>query len=227
MADAGVSPGGIETLDGSRCADAASTQPAGPRAAAAGAPRTLAPGADDASWPGRTPIRAELEALLDEFDGAKAGSRSSGLPNSMIARARGRYGARRVLDDLRSKGVADEVLERAAAALKGRSSRGTRRLAQALRPATDRPAGEVPGRPASCTAADSAAEIIRQVIGGDLGRRVGRRRCCPAHAASVARESNAADRGGAGTKFTGLAGFSGLTGFSGAHCAHRTIPGFP
>jgi regulatory protein len=58
-----------------------------------------------------------IEALLDEFQ-RKGWLSESRLIEQMVAKARGRYGLRRVLDRLQQKGATDETLDEAALAMK-------------------------------------------------------------------------------------------------------------
>ncbi len=60
---------------------------------------------------------AAVDALLDELQ-RKGWLSDHRLAEQAITSARGRYGPRRVLDRLRSKGVDEDELERAAAGLK-------------------------------------------------------------------------------------------------------------
>ena len=108
----------------------------------------------------------ELAALLDEFERCGWLSEQR-LAEQHVARARGRYGTRRVLNDLRGKGVTGEVLEQAAALLKGSELDQARAVWRKRfgQPATDpkeraRQSRFLHGRGFS-------AEVIRRIVGGE------------------------------------------------------------
>jgi regulatory protein len=106
-----------------------------------------------------------VDALLDELQ-SKGWLSDQRLAEQAITSARGRYGPRRVLDRLRSKGVDEDELERAAAGLK-REELDNARAVWAKRfgqPATNlqekaRQARFLAGRGFS-------SDVIRQVLGG-------------------------------------------------------------
>jgi regulatory protein len=108
----------------------------------------------------------ELAALLDDLE-CRGWLSEQRLAEQHLARAKGRYGARRVLSDLRGKGVAGEVLERAAAQLK------TSELEDA-RAVWRKRFGRAPADPKErarqfrfLQGRGFSAEVIRQVVGSD------------------------------------------------------------
>lgn len=86
-----------------------------------------------------------------------------------VAKARGRYGAVRVLRDLSSKGVAGDVLEQTAALLKGSELEQARTVWRKRfgEPAVD--AKERAKQWRFLHGRGFSAEIIRQVVGGEWG----------------------------------------------------------
>ena len=108
----------------------------------------------------------EVAAVLDEFE-RRGWLSERRLAEQQIAKAKGRYGVRRVLHDLREKRVASDVLKEAAVQLKrseledaravwrkrfGRVASGPRERAKQAR--------FLEGRGLS-------AEVVRRVVGGD------------------------------------------------------------
>jgi regulatory protein len=108
----------------------------------------------------------DVAALLDELE-RRGWLSETRLAEQHIARAEGRYGARRVLHDLRDKGVANPVLQQAAGELK-RSELASARTVWRKRfgkPPADpreraRQARFLEGRGFS-------TEVVRRVVGGD------------------------------------------------------------
>ena len=111
---------------------------------------------------------AELAALLDELE-QRGWLSEQRLAEQHVARARGRYGAGRVLRDLSNKGVAAEILEQTAAVLK-RSELEQARAVWRKRfgvPAAD--AKERARQWRFLHGRGFSAEVIRQVVGGEWG----------------------------------------------------------
>ncbi len=115
---------------------------------------------------------AELAQLLDELE-QRGWLSEQRLAEQQVARARGRYGARRVLSDLCSKGVAEPVLEQTAALLKGTELDEARavwrkRFGQA---SADSQASTSPRERARQArflhGRGFSAEVIRRVVGGE------------------------------------------------------------
>lgn len=112
----------------------------------------------------------ELAGLLDELE-RRGWLSEQRLAEQQVARARGRYGTRRVLSDLRSKGVAEEVLEQTAARLKGSELEEARavwrkRFGQAAGRAQDSADPRERARQARFLHGRGfSAEVIRRVIG--------------------------------------------------------------
>jgi len=107
----------------------------------------------------------ELDGLLDEFE--KQGWLSERrLADQAVVLARGRYGSRRVLDQLRQKGVAGEPLARAMDALKAQELES----AQAVwRKRFGRPAADLSEKAKQArflAARGFAPEAIQQVLKG-------------------------------------------------------------
>jgi len=67
----------------------------------------------------------ELEALIDEFE-QRGWLSEQRLTDQAVTRAQGRHGSRRVLDNLRQKGVTGEPLARATDALKAQELESAR-----------------------------------------------------------------------------------------------------
>jgi len=114
---------------------------------------------------GAETVPGELEALIDEFE-RQGWLSEHRLADQAVLLARGRYGSRRVLDQLRQKGVSGEPLARAMDALKAQE------LESALavwRKRFGRPAADLAekGKQARFLAARGfAPEAIQQVLKG-------------------------------------------------------------
>ena len=107
----------------------------------------------------------ELDGLLDEFE--KQGWLSEHrLADQAVVLARGRYGSRRVLDQLRQKGVAGEPLARAMDALKAQELESAQAVWRKRfgRPATD--LSEKAKQARFLAARGFAPEAIQQVLKG-------------------------------------------------------------
>jgi len=108
----------------------------------------------------------ELTALLDDLERCGWLSEQR-LAEQHLAKAKGRYGARRVLNDLRGKGVAGEVLARAATQLKASELENARAV---WRKRFGRPPGDLKERARQARFLQGrgfSAEVIRQVVGGE------------------------------------------------------------
>jgi regulatory protein len=110
---------------------------------------------------------SELATLLDDFE-RRGWLSEQRVAEQQVARARGRFGARRVLNDLKEKGVSAEARVRAAADLKRTELDNAREVWRKRfgQPPADlkdkaRQARFLAGRGFS-------AEVIRAVLGGDL-----------------------------------------------------------
>jgi regulatory protein len=108
----------------------------------------------------------QLASLLDDFE-RRGWLSEARVAEQHVARARGRYGPRRVLNDLKEKGVSGEALSRAAAELEQSELENAREVWRKRfgRPPEDlkekaRQARFLAGRGFS-------AEVIRAVLGGD------------------------------------------------------------
>lgn len=108
---------------------------------------------------------AELEALLDEFqrDGSLSEAR---LAEQMVHAARGRYGARRVAEKLREKGVGEETMAHAADVLRDQDL-ASARTAWRKRFKTSPTTLQERGKQARFLASRGfSGEVIRQVLAG-------------------------------------------------------------
>jgi regulatory protein len=108
----------------------------------------------------------ELAALLDDLE-QRGWLSEQRLAEQHVARAKGRYGARRVLADLRGKGVAGEVLERAAAQLKTSELEDARAVWRKRFGRTGADPKERARQSRFLQGRGFSTEVIRQVVGGD------------------------------------------------------------
>ena len=114
---------------------------------------------------GAETVPGELEALIDEFE-RQGWLSEHRLADQAVVFARGRYGGRRVLDQLGQKGVTGEPLARATDALKAQELES----AQAVwRKRFGRPAADLAEKAKQArflAARGFAPEVIQQVLKG-------------------------------------------------------------
>jgi len=114
---------------------------------------------------GAETVPGELEALIDEFE-RQGWLSEHRLADQAVVFARGRYGSRRVLDQLGQKGVTGEPLARATDALKAQELES----AQAVwRKRFGRPAADFAEKAKQArflAARGFAPEVIQQVLKG-------------------------------------------------------------
>jgi len=114
---------------------------------------------------GAETVPGELEALIDEFE-RQGWVSAHRLADQAVVFARGRYGSRRVLDQLGQKGVTGEPLARATDALKAQELES----AQAVwRKRFGRPAADLAEKAKQArflAARGFAPEVIQQVLKG-------------------------------------------------------------
>jgi regulatory protein len=109
---------------------------------------------------------AELAALLDDFE-QRGWLSEARVAEQHVARARARYGPRRVLNDLKERGLSGDALDRAAAQLKQAEFESA---AEVWRKRFGRPPEDLKekARQARFLAGRGfSAEVIRAVLGGD------------------------------------------------------------
>lgn len=114
----------------------------------------------------------ELAALLDDLE-RRGWLSEQRLAEQQVARSRGRYGTRRVLSDLRKKGVTAPVLEAAAAMLESSQLEEARAVWRKRfgRAGADPPASADPKERARQArflhGRGFSAEVIHRVVGGE------------------------------------------------------------
>jgi regulatory protein len=109
----------------------------------------------------------ELASLLDDFE-QRGWVSEARVAEQHLARARGRYGPRRVLKDLKEKGLSVDALDRAAAQLKQAEFESA---AEVWRKRFGKPPKDLhdKARQARFLAGRGfSAEVIRVVLGGEL-----------------------------------------------------------
>jgi regulatory protein len=114
---------------------------------------------------GAETIPGELDSLLDEFE-RQGWLSEHRLADQAVVLARGRYGSRRVLDQLRQKGVTGEPLVRAIDALKAQELESARAV---WRKRFGRPAADLAEKAKQArflAARGFAPEAIQQVLKG-------------------------------------------------------------
>ena len=114
---------------------------------------------------GAETVPGELEALIDEFE-RQGWLSEHRLADQAVVFARGRYGSRRVLDQLGQKGVTGEPLARATDALKAQELESAQAVWQKRfgRPAAD--LAEKAKQARFLAARGFAPEVIQQVLKG-------------------------------------------------------------
>jgi regulatory protein len=108
----------------------------------------------------------ELASLLDEFE-RRGWLSERRLAEQQVARARGRYGPKRVLHDLRAKGVEGSALEEVAAQLKAGELENARAV---WRKRFGRPPADLNERARQTrflAGRGFSSEAIRQVLAGE------------------------------------------------------------
>jgi len=114
---------------------------------------------------GAETVPGELEALIDEFE-RQGWLSEHRLADQAVVFARGRYGSRRVLDQLGQKGVTGEPLARATDALKAQELESARAV---WRKRFGRPAADLAEKAKQArflAARGFAPEVIQQVLKG-------------------------------------------------------------
>jgi regulatory protein len=114
---------------------------------------------------GAETIPGELDSLLDEFE-RQGWLSEHRLADQAVVLARGRYGSRRVLDQLRQKGVTGEPLVRAIDALKAQELESARAV---WRKRFGRPAADLAEKAKQArflATRGFAPEAIQQVLKG-------------------------------------------------------------